>query len=71
MNEIKMRNFTLNLNEKFYKPIFAKKICPKYLQNLQMVLSMLCSLPNYFSINVSESFIVSSNFFSAKNCAET
>ena len=43
VNEKKLRNFTLNLNEKLYKPIFAKRIHPKYLQNLQMVLSMLCN----------------------------
>ena len=43
VNEIKLRNFTLNLNEKLYKPIFAKRIRPKYLQNSQMVLSMLCN----------------------------
>ena len=43
LNEIKLRNFTLNLNEKLYQPIFAKMIHPKYLQNSQIVLSMLCN----------------------------
>ena len=43
INEIRLQIFLLNLNEKIYKPIFAKRICPKYLQNLQMVLSMLCN----------------------------
>ena len=33
----------MNLKEKIYKPIFAKRISPKYLENLQMVLSMLCN----------------------------
>ena len=33
VNEIKLQNFTLNLNEKLYKPIFAKKIHPEYLEN--------------------------------------
>ena len=60
VNEIELRNFTQNLNEKLYKPIFAKKIRPKYFQNSLMVLS-------YFCIDVSENLIVSSNFFRPKS----
>ena len=69
-NKLKFRNFTVDLNEKLYKPTFAKRIRSRYLQNLQMVLSMLCSLPNYFGINVSENYIVSSNFFRPKSPME-
>ena len=43
LNEIKLYNLTLNLNEKLYKPIFAKRVCPKCLQHLQVVLSKLCN----------------------------
>ena len=34
-------NFTLNLNEKLYLPIFAERIGPKYFQNPRMVLNDL------------------------------
>ena len=75
VNEIKLRNFTLNLNEKLYKPIFAERIQPKYFQNSQMVVSMLCNddkiceknCLSYFGINISKNLIVSSNFFRLKN----
>ena len=40
VNEIKLWNFTLNLIEKLYKPIFAKRIGPNYFQNSQMVWRM-------------------------------
>ena len=43
VNEIKLQNSTLYLKEKLCKPISRKKICPEYLQNSQMVLSMLCN----------------------------
>ena len=33
--------------KKLYKPIFAKRIRPKYLQNVQMVLSILCNDDKY------------------------
>ena len=49
----------MNLNEKLYKSIFAKRIRPKYFQNSHVVLS-------YFGINVSENLIISSNFFRPK-----
>ena len=42
-SEIRLQNFLLNLNEKIHKPIFAKRIRPKYFQNLQMVLIMFCN----------------------------
>ena len=55
-----MGNFLLNLNEKLCKPIFAKRIRPKYFQNSQMVLVMLCNgykickkiCLSYFGINI-------------------
>ena len=43
VNEIKLRNFTLSLNEKLYLAIFTKKIHRKYFQNLQMVLRIYCN----------------------------
>ena len=35
VNEINLRKFTLNLNEKLYLPMFEKRIHPKYLQNFK------------------------------------
>ena len=76
VNEIKLQNSTLYLKEKLCKPISRKKICPEYLQNSQMVLSMLCNdgkyakkkiCLSYFGTNVSENIIVSSNFFPLKS----
>ena len=43
VNEIKLRNFTLNLNEKLYLSILAKSICLKYFENSQMVLNIFCN----------------------------
>ena len=46
VNEINLRNFTLNLNENLYLSIIEKRIQTKYLQNLRMVLSILCNDDN-------------------------
>ena len=72
--------FTLNLSEKLYFLIFEKRICLNYFQNSRMVLSILCNNDkicerkkdclSYSGINVSQSIIVSSNFFRRKNPLE-
>ena len=43
VNEIILQNFLLNLNGKIFRPVFAKSVCPKYFQNSQMVIIMLCN----------------------------
>ena len=62
VNEIKLPNFMLNLNEKLYLLIFAKRIRPKYFQKLTDSLKYFLrrwknvrkkNCLNYFGINVS------------------
>ena len=70
--EIKLRHFTLNLNEKLCKRIFAKRIRPEYFQNLQMVLSMfcnddkICGKKSYFGINIPKVLLRHPIFFYPK-----
>ena len=72
-----LRKFTLDLNEKLYKPIFAKRIRPKYLQNVQMVLSMLCNddkyakkVPKFFWYNYIPKSYYFIHFFFDQRAAE-
>ena len=49
INEIKLRNFILNLNEKFYLPIFENRIRQKYFQNISKTSTLSCSVVQSFS----------------------
>ena len=67
-----MQNFALNFKEKLYLLIFATRIRPKYLQNLRMVLSILCkddkideknNCLRYFGVNVRKVLLPDPTFF--------
>ena len=78
VNEIKLQNLTLNLNEKLYLLLFAKRIRPKYFKNLWIVLIILCNNYNICEKNIAwvisvwmyTKVLMSHPFFSAKEPAE-
>ena len=72
VNKRKLRNLTLNLNEKLYWPIFAKRIHPKFAQySLQRWLNMWKKLSELFRYKRIPQYYCLIQYFSVKEPDET